>query len=167
MKRVCRKIIGTVALTLAITPAWGDDTETIDAVEFVLSTCLPTMNDIASIERMAEENNWFQLPTMELASKATSPHLGWRANGYTVRTWSFKPGSFPSCFISFRPFKKVDRDGFFEAISAALKLKPISNMLPPNARQEMYEIVGERPLRLLIGTIDGTVATTSIWWSPP
>jgi hypothetical protein len=162
-----REIIAALAFAAIVTPAWGDATETTDpkaAVEFVLSTCLPAMDDVASVERLAQENKWFQLPTTALDSKVTSPHLGWRANGYTVRTWSFKPGDFPSCFISLRPFKKVDRDGFFEAISAVLELKPAT--LPTNTRQEMYEIVG-RPLRLLIGTIDDNVASTSIWRSPP
>jgi hypothetical protein len=95
-----RKLIGTIVLTLAITPAWGDATETVDpkaAVEFVLSTCLPTMDDLANVERMARENNWFQLPTTTFDSKYTTPHLRWRANGYTVITWSFKGGNFPSC----------------------------------------------------------------------
>jgi hypothetical protein len=56
-----RKIISVAALTLAaITSAWGDATEAIDpksAVEFVLSTCLPVMDDVASIDRMGQENN--------------------------------------------------------------------------------------------------------------
>jgi hypothetical protein len=159
------KIIAALAFALIATPAWGDATETVDpktAVEFVLSTCLPAMDDLASVERLAEENKWFQLPTTALDSKATSPHLRWRANGYTVITWSFKPGGFPSCFISLRPFKKVDRGGFFEVISAALELKRAT--LPPTTQQEMYEIVG-RSLMLLIGTIDGNVASTSIWRS--
>jgi hypothetical protein len=167
MNCVRRKIIGAAAITLAITPAWGDDTETIDAVEFVLSTCLPAMSDIANIERMAEENNWFHLPTTALNSEYTTPHRRWRADDYTVITWSFKERNNPSCFVGMRPYKKVDRDGFVEAVSAALQLKPISNMLPPSGRQEMYEIVGDRPLKLLIGTINGTVVSTSIWWSPP
>jgi hypothetical protein len=162
-----RKIIAALTFAAIITPAWSDAPETVDpkaAAEFVLSTCLPAMDDVVSVERLAQENKWFQLPTTAQDSKATSPHLGWRVNGYTVRTWSFRPGNFPSCFISFRPFKKVDRDGFFEAISAALEMKPAT--LPTNTRQEIYGIVG-RSLMLLIGTIDGNVASTSIWRSPP
>lgn len=170
MKRLGRKIIGAAALTLAITPAWGDATETTDpwsAVDFVLSTCPPAMDDLANVEKMAAENNWFHLPTTALDSKYTTPHLRWRVNGYAVITWSFKGGNFASCFIGIRPYRRVDRDGFFETISAVVELKPISDRASSTNRQEIYEIVGGRPLRLLIGTIDGAVASTSIWSSPP
>jgi hypothetical protein len=69
------KIISLAALTLAaITSALGDATETIDAksaVEFVLSTCLPTMDDVANLEAMAREKNWFPLPRVP----SNSPHV--------------------------------------------------------------------------------------------
>jgi hypothetical protein len=164
------KIIAVLTLA-AITPAWGDVAEITDpksAVDFVLSTCLPAMDNLANVEKMAAENNWFHLPTVVFDSKYTTSHLRWRTNGYAVITWSFKGGNFPSCFIGIRPYRKVDRDGFWEAISATVELKPTSDRTSlPTAHQEMYEIVGERPLRLLILTIDGAVASTSIWWSPP
>jgi hypothetical protein len=166
-----RKIIIAGFILAASTPALGDAVETIDpksAVEFVLSTCLPAMDDLASVERLAQENKWFHLPTNPSSdSKYTTAHLRWRANGYFVTTWSFKGGNFPSCFIGIGPFKRVDRTGFFEAISAALELKPISNNMRSTLRQEMYEIVGERPLRLLFSSIDdGTMSGASIYMEP-
>jgi hypothetical protein len=119
-----RKIIGGFAFAVIITPAWGDAIETVtgsSAVEFVLSTCLSAMDDTANVERTAKENNWFHLPTTAYDSQYTTPHLGWRAKGYAVRLWSFKPRNLPSCFIGIRPFKKVNRDEFFEALSASVK----------------------------------------------
>jgi hypothetical protein len=98
MKRLSPRMIGAAALTLAITPAWADATETVDpksAVEFVLSICLPAMDDLSSVERLAQENKWFRLPTNPSSdSKYTTAHLRWRANGYFVTTWSFKGGTF-------------------------------------------------------------------------
>lgn len=78
-----REIIAALTLA-AITPAWGDVAEITDpksAVDFVLSTCLPAMDNLANVEKMAAENNWFRLPTVVFDSKYTTPHLRWRTNG--------------------------------------------------------------------------------------
>jgi hypothetical protein len=166
------KLISAAALTLAaIIPAWGDATETVDpksAVEFVLSTCLPAMDDLTSVERLAHENKWFHLPTTAHDSKYTTPHLRWRANGFFVTTWMFKNGNVPSCFVGFRPYKKVDRDGFFHAISTSLELKLISDKMYSTLRQETYEIIGERLMKLLLSSInDGTVSAATIFIDTP
>ena len=161
------KIIDLAALTLtAITPALGDAIETVDpkaAVKFVLSVCLPAMDDVTNVERMAQENKWFHLPTNPSSdSKYTTVHLRWRANGYFVTTWSWKEGNLPSCFIGIRPFKKVDRNGFFDVISACLELKPVFDTTRSTLRQEMYEVARKRPLRLLFSSIeDGTMSGVS------
>lgn len=93
-----RKVVSVAGTILAaLTPAWGDATGTVDpkaAVEFVLSVCLPAMDEVANVERMGQENKWFGLPTTAYDSKYTMPHLGWRADGYSVRVWSFTPGNF-------------------------------------------------------------------------
>jgi hypothetical protein len=112
---------------------------------------------------------WFQLPSNPSSdSKYTTAHLRWRANGYFITTWTFKDGNVPSCFIGIAPYRRVNRDGFFEAVSAALELKPISENKFPTLRQEMYQIVG-RPLRLLFSSnvAEGTMSGASIYWSPP
>jgi hypothetical protein len=135
----------------------------------VLSTCLPAMDDLASVERLAEQNKWFHLPSNPSSdSKYTTAHLRWRANGYFITTWTFKEGNVPSCFIGVAPYRRVNRDGFFEAVSAALELKPISENKSPTLRQEMYQIVG-RPLRLLFSSnvAEGTMSGASIYWSSP
>jgi hypothetical protein len=170
MSRLRRQFLAVI-IVAASTPALGDATETVDpksAVEFVLSTCLPAMDDLANVERMARENNWFHLPTTAYDSKYTTPHLRWRANGFFVTTWMFKNGNVPSCFVGFRPYKKVDRDGFFNAISESLELKLISDRTFSTLRQETYEIIGERPMKLLFSTInDGTVSAATIYIDTP
>lgn len=164
-----RKIVGAAALTLAaITPVLGDATETIDAksaVEFVLSTCLPAMDDVANLEAMARENGWFPLPRVPSNSPHVTQRLRWRVDGFFVATWVWNDGNLPSCFVGFQPYKKVNRDDFFAAISVSLELKPISDRtLQQRFRQETYEIVGKRPLKLLFSsTGDGTVSGASIY----
>jgi hypothetical protein len=166
-----RKIIGGFAFAVIITSAWGDATETVtgnSAVEFVLSTCLPAMDDVTNVEAMAREKNWPQLPTMGYGSeKYTTPHLRWRANGYQVVTWIFKERNNPSCFVGIGPYKRVDRNEFFQSISAALQLELTSDKTFTGFRQEMFRIVGERPLNLLFSSIgDGTVSSVSIYMEP-
>jgi hypothetical protein len=68
--------------------------------------------------------------------------------------------------VGLRPYKKVDRDRFFDAIFVSLKLKLISdNTLQQRFRQETYEIIGERPLKLLFGSDnnDGTVSSAGVY----
>jgi hypothetical protein len=165
-----RKIISVAALTLAaITSAWGDATGTIDpksAVEFVLSTCLPVMDDVASIDRMGQENNWFHLPTIPSNSPHVTQRSRWSANGFFIATWVWNDGNLPSCFVGLRPYKKVNRDAFFHAISSSLELKLISdNTIQQRFRQETYEIIGERRLKLLFGSDnnDDSVSSAGIY----
>jgi hypothetical protein len=166
-----RNIIAALAFSATVTPAWGDAAETVNgksAVDFLLSTCLPAMDDVTSVEAMARDNNWFRLPTTAYDSKYTTPHLRWRANGYMVIIWTFKERNNPSCFVGIRPYKKVYSNEFFEAISASLQLELISDNTYSQHRQRLYKIVGERPLKLLLGSdLDDTVTTTSIYMDPP
>ena len=144
------------------------------AAEFVLKTCLPVMDDLANIETMAQEGNWFRLPYIPSSSKSVGSRSRWMANGFFVATWSWIDGNLPSCAV--RLPNKVDRDGFFDAISAAVELKVISDKplhmtvtnnatgstSPLRMRQETYEIMGRRfakRVRLLFSsTGDGTVS---------
>jgi hypothetical protein len=160
MARLLRSLaVISVAIVAAITPALGDATETVDpksAAEFVLSVCLPAMDDVTNVERMAQENNWPHV----------TPRSKWRANGFFIATWVWNDGSLPNCFVGLRPYKKVDRDGFLDAIFASLKLKLISDdTLQQRFRQETYEIIGERPLKLLFGSDnnDGTVSSAGVY----
>jgi hypothetical protein len=170
MARLLRSLaVISVAIVAAITPALGDATETVDpnsAADFVLSVCLPVMDDVTNVERTVQESNWFHLPTVPSNSPHVTPGSKWRANGFLIATWVWNDGSLPSCFVGLRPYKKVDRDRFFDAIFVSLKLKLISdNTLQQRFRQETYEIIGERPLKLLFGSDnnDGTVSSAGVY----
>ncbi|SRR6266436_795185 len=149
-----------------ITPTWSDAAETIDpksAVDFVLSTCLPAMDDVTHVEKIARESNWFQLPTTALDSKFTTPHSRWRANGIMVTTWMFKTGNIPDCFVGFFPNKKVNRDEFLETISASLQLKLTSERSGGKGyRSQTYHIVG-KGLLFLFTSRDNDALSLSIW----
>jgi hypothetical protein len=65
------------------------------------------MDDLVNVEKRAQENNWFQLPTTAYGSNATTPHLRWRASGYAVNIWSFKPSNLPAASSGFVPIKML------------------------------------------------------------
>jgi hypothetical protein len=169
-----RKIVGlalaAVFASAAGIPARSDAVAVIDpraAAEFVLNTCLPAMDDLANVETMAKEKNWFRLPYIPSNSESVTSRSRWRANGFFIATWTWIDGNLPSCFIGLLPFQKIDRDGFFDAISTSVELKLISDRALPRLRQETYEIISGWPakrVRLLVSsTNDGTVSGASIY----
>jgi len=174
-----RKVMGlalAAAFALAASAsARSDAVAVIDpksAAEFVLNTCLPAMDDLQKVEVMARENNWFPLPYVPSNSNHVTSRSRWRANGFFVATWTWIDGNLPSCVVGFRPYKKTNREGFFDAISASVQLKLISDRRLPRLRQETYEIIGERPanLRLLFSSTDdndSTVSSVSIYRDMP
>jgi hypothetical protein len=161
-----RKIIAALALTSITAPAWADATETVDpksAVDFVLSTCLPAMDDVTHVEKIARENNWFQLPTTALDSKYTTPHSRWITNGIMVITWMFKSGNVPNCFVGFFPYKNVNRDKFLETVSTSLELKLTSEILGEKGyRSQTYHIVG-KGLLFMFTSRDNDALSVAIW----
>jgi hypothetical protein len=175
-----KSVLAGLALWVAFAAfgkAQADATETIDAksaVEFVLSICLPAMDDVASVDSMGQENNWFHLPTIPSNSPRVTQRSSWMANGFRIATWTFNARNLPSCYVGLRPYKKVNRDEFFAAISASLELKLTSDRsqlivrsgdtFVQQVRQEAYEILGDRPLNLLFSSIgDGTVSSAVIY----
>jgi hypothetical protein len=162
-----RKIIAALALTSITAPAWADAIETIEArtaADFFLSTCLPAMDDVTNVEKMAQENNWPRIPGGGAAdSKYTTAHSKWRANGIFVTTWTFKAGNAPSCFIGFAPYKRVNREEFLEIISTCLPLKLTSEIaLQQGHRTQTYRVTG-KGLLLMFGSRDNDATTVSIW----
>src|SRR3984957_7955610 len=100
-----RKIVGlslaAVFVSAASIPARSDEVAVIDpkaAAEFVLKTCLPAMDDLANVEMMAREHNWFPLPYIPSNSKSVTSRSRWRVNGFFVATWIWIDGNLPSCF---------------------------------------------------------------------
>jgi hypothetical protein len=125
------------------------------------------MDDLANVEMIARENNWFRIPYIPSSSKLVTQRSRWRANGFFVATWAWIDGNLPNCFVGFLPYNKTNRDGFFDAISASVELKVISDRALPRLRQETYEIISARPARLkllLSSTTDnGTVSGAAIY----
>lgn len=139
--------------------------------DFVLTTCLSAVADPAAIDVMAQEKKWVRLPPPPGGpSRAAGrpPRSRWRVDGFFVTMWTPGDGSgnpdVPACFVGIRPSREVKRDEFFDAISAALDLRPYKDTTSSNFRQEMYEIIGtKRKLLLSSSNEDGTMSGASIF----
>ncbi len=172
MHKIICSILSGVSALAASTSARSDAIAVIDpksAAEFVLKVCLPAMDDLTNVAMMARENNWFALPHIPSNSKSITSKSRWMVNGFFVATWIWTDGNIPSCFVGF-PYRKTNRDGFFDAMSASVQLKFISNRKLPRLRQETYEIIGEYPAkpRLLFSSTDnGTVTSVGIYMDKP
>jgi len=59
-----RKIIGVAALALAASPALAADIEPKVAAEFVLSTCLPAMDDWRTLRRSRKKRAGHGFPIL-------------------------------------------------------------------------------------------------------
>jgi|ERR1700730_7857530 hypothetical protein len=143
------------------------------AAEFMLKTCLPAMEDLAEVEVMARENSWFTLPPNPAVNpKFTVSKSSWRANGYFVSTWIQVNGNVPHCVVG-PPHKAINRDEFFNAISAAVELKLVSDRTFSPVRIETYEISDEGPSKLRVDiatTLDGAISAIMFYkvgpWLP-
>ncbi len=116
------------------------------AVDFVLSTCLLAMGDLANVKKIAEEEGWSRVSdVLPLNTKIEKSRAQWQAPDFYELTSSLLlKGMERRCFIVFRP-AKVERDGFLEAISVALELKShCDNTFPQSGwRREVYDIIGQ------------------------
>jgi hypothetical protein len=75
-----------------------------------------------------------------------------------------------SCLLGGLPAKQIDRDAFFAAISASVELKePFEETGSRTAGvwQEHYEIVGDKPPKLSLHSIGGTLASATIFTEMP
>jgi hypothetical protein len=140
--------------------------------DFVLTTCLSAVADPAAIDVMAREKRWVRLPPPpggpSRAVAGRLPRSRWRVDGFFVTMWTPGDGSgnpdVPACFVGIRPSREVKRDEFFDAISAALDLRPYKDTTSSNFRQETYEIIGtKRKLLFSSSNEDGTMSGASIF----
>jgi hypothetical protein len=159
--------VAAVAALGASEPALADSKE---AAEFVLKTCLPAVDDLSKVEAMVRQGNWFALPPNPAIDRnAIAPGSGWRANKFVVRTWTWiKDGAHdPTCFVALLGDPTIDRDEFFNAISAAVELKqvleePQSGGAQQRLRIETYDIKSDGPNRVqfkMSVLSDGTVSS--------
>jgi hypothetical protein len=172
MHKIICFTLSAVSVLAASTSGRSDAIAVIDpksAAEFVLKTCLPAMDYLANVEVMARKYDWFALPYIPSNSKSVTSRSRWMTNGFFVATWIWTDGNIPSCFVGF-PYKKTNRDGFFDAISTSVRLKLVSGRKLLRLRQETYEIIGEQPtkLKLLFSSTDnGTVISAEIYMNMP
>jgi hypothetical protein len=99
-----------------------------------------------------------------------APGSGWRANKFVVRTWTWiKDGAHdPTRFIALLGDPTIDRDEFFNAISAGVELKQVPDEAPQSGgaqqrlRIETYDIKSDGPNRVqfkMSVLSDGTVSS--------
>ena len=169
MYKIAALAVAAVVALGASVPALADSK---DAAEFVLKTCLPAVDDLSKVEAMARQGNWFALPPNPAIDRnAIAPGSGWRANKFVVRTWTWiKDGAHdPTCFVALLGDPTIDRDEFFNAISAAVELRQVPDEADPRAggaqqrlRIETYEVKGDGPNRVqfkMSVLSDGTVSS--------
>jgi hypothetical protein len=71
-------LISVVALTLAaITPVLGTDIEPKAAVDFLLSTCLPAMDDLANLEKVGKKRLGFLFRFNRQTHSSQAKRIGW------------------------------------------------------------------------------------------
>ena len=130
MYKIIALAVAAVVALSASAPALADSKE---AAEFVLKTCLPAVADLSKVDAMARQGNWFALPSNPAIDRnSIAPGSGWRANKFVVRTWTWiKDGAHdPTCFIALLGDPTIERDEFFNAISAAVELKQVPDEAP-------------------------------------
>jgi Rap1a immunity proteins len=145
------KIIG-FALLFALTAAGPALADGNWAAEFALKTCLPAMDDLATVEATAKENNWSRYPPISLANPtlaaALKTQIHWSATHagkkFSVYTGTNPvAGIFPYCGIEFNDVdhhNNISRDEFFATISASLELKMVSDGTYIRLRVEYYDV---------------------------
>jgi hypothetical protein len=167
-KIVALAVAAVVALGASV-PALADSKE---AAEFVLKTCLPAVDDLSKVEAMARQGNWFALPRNPVIDRnSIAPGSGWRADKFVVRTWTWiKDGAHdPTCFVALLGDPTIDRDEFFNAISAAVELRQVPDEADPRPggpqqrlRIETYDVKSDGPNRVqfkMSVLSDGTVSS--------
>ena len=120
------------------------------------------MDDLAKVEAMARENNWLTLPPNPAVNpKFTVSKSRWRVNGFFVSTWIWVNGNSRHC-VADPPPKIITRDEFFNAISASVEIKVVSDdKTLPELRIETYEISSDEQGKVhpnLASTRDGAVS---------
>ena len=169
MYKIIALAVAAVVALSASAPALADSKE---AAEFVLKTCLPAVADLSKVDAMARQGNWFALPSNPAIDRnSIAPGSGWRANKFVVRTWTWiKDGAHdPTCFIALLGDPTVERDDFFNAISAAVELRRVPDEAEPRPggaqqrlRIETYDIKSDGLNRVqfkMSVLSDGTVSS--------
>jgi hypothetical protein len=147
---------GALLWPLICAPAFADPRT---AAEFTLTTCRGALDDPAKVDAMAVEQHWTSAPE---GYSDTQNNLGKLRSAWTVGEGEDKfivatgtsqnagnDGTSNICMVMF-PDAKVQRNEFYNVISAAMDLKPIGIMTLQQARIEMFEIKDEGRAKLIL-----------------
>ena len=175
MRKSLALALAAASALAASAPALADSKS---AAAFVLETCLAAMDDLAKVVLVARENNWIAKSSANAAatSKFIKSRSMWEvAKGedrFTVMIWTMLLGESVTplnvCTVMF-PGKNVNREEFFNLISASAELTFMSDTRYPQMRGEMYEIKSDRPNKLVLNMMsqtDGTLIRSMIQEMP-
>jgi hypothetical protein len=130
------------------------------AAEFTIATCRGAADDPAKVEAMAEEQHWTRAPEglagaqNNLVKQQSAWTVGEGEDKFIVATGiSQNPtgsdGIGNVCMVMFAGVK-VQRNEFYNVVSAAMDLKPIGTMTLQQARIEMFEIKDDGRAKLML-----------------
>jgi hypothetical protein len=149
------------------------------SAEFTLRTCLAAMDDLAKVEAIARKNNWTaKTPPNSAALRNVTSRSMWEVmegeDNFTVTIWTSHIGenlNLPPqnvCWVMF-PGNILNREEFFNLISASVELMFISDTRFPQARSELYEVKSDRITKLglsIMSRSDGTLMSASLQQFP-
>ena len=122
------------------------------AAQFALNTCLAAMDGPAKVEAIAREHNWTNVP-LENVSGMMSESTWEVMQGedrflVMIGTMILTP-PFNLCTVLF-PSKNVNRDEFFNLISASAELTFIRDRKTSRSLVQTYEIKSDRTNKLML-----------------
>jgi len=163
-----RKFIDLALATAFASTSAAALADSKSAAQFALNTCLAAMDGPAKVEAIAREHNWTNVPLENargMMSESTWEVMqGENRLVVSVGTMMLTP-PLNYCSVMFPgknvpPEKRVNRDEFFNAISASAEVTLIRENKRPRSLLQSYEIKSERVNRLnlsIVSTIDGNV----------
>jgi len=167
-----RKIVGLAAAfaLAASAPALADSKS---AAEFALKTCLAAMDDLATVEAIARGHNWTAKSIADARGmKSQSMWEGVQGEDrFIVMIGTMAVEKIPPlnmCSVFF-PGRNLNRDEFFNLISASVELTFLRENTRPQSRIETYEIKSDRTNKLMLNIMsqsDGTLMGTMMQEMP-
>jgi hypothetical protein len=167
-----RKLIDlALAAAFASNPAAPALADSKSAAEFALTTCLAATDDPAKVEAIAREHNWTAQSgpkTGIIADSAWELVQGEDRFLVVIATITLTP-PLNFCSVAFLS-KNVNRDEFFNVISASAELTFIRDRTTPRSLAQTYEIKSDRRNQLMLtilSTSDGIVMGLDIMQELP
>jgi hypothetical protein len=168
-----------VCVQIGVAPVLADSKS---SAEFMLTTCLVAMDDLAKVEALARKNNWtdrtssISTPTDKFMDKFMTSRTVWEVTAGEDRFFVLTSmGHFvetPSKLCSVRFRDKVNREEFLNSIFASVELTVIADTKFPQTHLEMYSVKGrsDRTAKLTLSISsrsDGTLIDARLVKSGP